>query len=202
MANLPNILTLSRIGAIPILVVLFYIESETGRILTLVVFVLAAATDFFDGYVARARKLQSRFGRFLDPVADKLLVGSVIFLLVAFDRVTGLMIIPALIILCREILVSGLREFLAGFSVSVPVSRLAKWKTAVQMVAIGFLILGDAGPEALPVTLIGEIGLTIAALLTIITGYDYFRSAVGRMGEPAHPTGETVEGAPPVTRTG
>ena len=84
MANLPNILTLSRIGAIPILVVLFYIESETGRILTLVVFVLAAATDFFDGYVARARKLQSRFGRFLDPVADKLLVGSVIFLLVAF----------------------------------------------------------------------------------------------------------------------
>ena len=125
MANLPNILTLSRIGAIPILVVLFYIESETGRILTLVVFVLAAATDFFDGYVARARKLQSRFGRFLDPVADKLLVGSVIFLLVAFDRVTGLMIIPALIILCREILVSGLRAYLAGFAVegAPPVPR-------------------------------------------------------------------------------
>ncbi len=202
MANLPNILTLSRIGAIPVLVALFYVESETGRILTLAVFVLAAATDFFDGYVARARKQQSQFGRFLDPVADKLLVGSVIFLLVAFDRVTGLVIVPALIILCREILVSGLREFLAGFSISVPVSRLAKWKTTVQMVAIGFLILGDGGPEALPVTLIGEAGLTIAALLTIVTGYGYFRSALGRMGEPARPKGEAVDGAPPVTRTG
>lgn len=202
MANLPNILTLSRIGAIPILVALFYIESETGRILTLAVFVLAAATDFFDGYVARTRKLQSQFGRFLDPVADKLLVGSVIFLLVAFDRVTGLVIIPALVILCREILVSGLREFLAGFSISVPVSRLAKWKTAVQMVAIGFLILGDAGPVALPITLIGEVGLTIAALLTILTGYGYFRSAAGRMGQLAPPKGDAAERAPPATRPG
>ena len=204
MANLPNILTLSRIGAIPILVVLFYIESETGRILTLVVFVLAAATDFFDGYVARARKLQSRFGRFLDPVADKLLVGSVIFLLVAFDRVTGLMIIPALIILCREILVSGLREFLAEVKVGMPVSSLAKWKTTIQMFALGFLIIGDASPGWIPSEAIGAIGLWAAALLTLVTGYDYLHAGLQHLtadspaqGKDATPARVAAEPAKP-----
>lgn len=171
--SLPNMLTLSRIGAIPVLVALFFVPAPLGPWLALSVFALAGLTDFLDGYIARSRQLQSRLGVMLDPIADKLLVASVIFLLVAFGRVEGLAIIPAAVILCREIIVSGLREFLASLQVGLPVSRLSKWKTAIQMVAMAFLILGKSGPPGTEA--IGLIGLWAAAVLTLITGYTYFR---------------------------
>ena len=160
MLTLPNILTLARVAVIPLFVGLFFLESATWQWIACGLFALAAITDFFDGYVARARAQLSAFGTFLDPIADKLLVASALLMMVGFGQIAGVTIIPAVIILCREILVSGLREYLAGISVGLPVSRLAKWKTTIQMVAIGFLIVGDAAhptlPEAFPVRLIGE----------------------------------------------
>ncbi len=140
------------------------------------IFVAAAITDFLDGYLARARNQASDFGRFLDPVADKLLIAATLLLLAVFGRMSTLTVIPAVIILSREFLISGLREFLAGRQIEVPVSKLAKWKTTVQMMAIGFLLVGDAGPTWMPVRMIGEIGLWIAAALTIFTGVAYFRA--------------------------
>ena len=176
--NLPNLLTLFRIAVIPGLVALFYIESRFASWLACGLFSLAAITDFFDGYIARVTKQQSAFGRFLDPVADKLLVASALLMMVAFGQISGLVILPALVILCREITVSGLREYLAGLQVSVPVSQLAKWKTTLQMVAIAVLIVGDNGPRDIPVVEIGEVGLWAAAILTIVTGYDYLRAGL------------------------
>lgn len=182
LTSLPNALTLSRIVVIPILVGLFYVPGEAARWIACGLFVIAAITDYFDGYLARRWSQISAFGRFLDPIADKLLVAAVILMLVATDVIQGLVVLPALIILCREVLVSGLREFLAGLNVGLPVSRLAKWKTMLQMMALGFLIVGDAGPSAVPVQTIGELGLWIAALLTLATGYDYLRVGLGHMG--------------------
>ncbi len=176
--NLPNLLTLFRIAVIPGLVALFYIESRFASWLACGLFSLAAITDFLDGYIARVTKQQSAFGRFLDPVADKLLVSSALLMMVAFGQISGLVILPALVILCREITVSGLREYLAGLQVSVPVSQLAKWKTTLQMVAIAVLIVGDNGPRDIPVVEIGEVGLWAAAILTIVTGYDYLRAGL------------------------
>ena len=176
--NLPNLLTLFRIAVIPGLVALFYIESRFASWLACGLFSLAAVTDFLDGYIARVTKQQSAFGRFLDPVADKLLVASALLMMVAFGQISGLVILPALVILCREITVSGLREYLAGLQVSVPVSQLAKWKTTLQMVAIAVLIVGDNGPRDIPVVEIGEVGLWAAAILTIVTGYDYLRAGL------------------------
>ena len=176
--NLPNLLTLFRIAVIPGLVALFYIESRFASWLACGLFSLAAITDFLDGYIARVTKQQSAFGRFLDPVADKLLVASALLMMVAFGQISGLVILPALVILCREITVSGLREYLAGLQVSVPVSQLAKWKTTLQMVAIAVLIVGDNGPRDIPVVEIGEVGLWAAAILTIVTGYDYLRAGL------------------------
>jgi len=176
--NLPNLLTLFRIAVIPGLVVLFYFETRFASWLACGLFSLAAITDFLDGYIARATKSQSAFGRFLDPVADKLLVASALLMMVAFGQISGLVILPALVILCREITVSGLREYLAGLQVSVPVSQLAKWKTTLQMVAIAVLIVGDNGPRDIPVVEIGEVGLWAAAILTIVTGYDYLRAGL------------------------
>ncbi|MBM3573553.1 MAG: CDP-diacylglycerol--glycerol-3-phosphate 3-phosphatidyltransferase, partial [Alphaproteobacteria bacterium] len=149
--SLPNLLTLSRIVVIPVLVALFYVDGAAARWLACALFTAACITDYFDGYLARIWRQDTDFGRFLDPIADKLLVGSALFMLVAMDHISGLTVLPALVILCREILVSGLREFLAGIKLRVPVSRLAKWKTTIQMVAIGFLIVGDAGPPPLPI---------------------------------------------------
>jgi cardiolipin synthase len=182
--SLPNLLTLSRILVIPVLVALFFMPGEKAKWAALALFALAGITDYFDGYFARTRRQISALGRFLDPVADKLLIASVILLLVAFDRITGWTVLPALVILCREILVSGLREFLAGLRVRVPVSRLAKWKTGIQMVAIGFLIVGDSSPSLIPALQIGAAGLWIAAVLTIVTGYDYLRSGLKYMTAP------------------
>jgi len=184
--KLPNILTMSRVAVIPVFVALFFLESATGQWVACGLFALAAITDFFDGYLARSRDQTSAFGTFLDPVADKLLVASALLMMVAFDQISGLVVVPAVIILCREILVSGLREYLAGFAVSLPVSRLAKWKTTVQMIAIGFLIVGNAAhpavPEAFPVRLIGEAGLWVAAVITLVTGFDYLRTGLRHMG--------------------
>jgi len=184
--TLPNILTMSRVAVIPVFVALFFLESATGQWVACGLFALAAITDFFDGYLARSRDQTSAFGTFLDPVADKLLVASALLMMVAFDQISGLVVVPAVIILCREILVSGLREYLAGFAVSLPVSRLAKWKTTVQMIAIGFLIVGNAAhpavPEAFPVRLIGEAGLWVAAVITLVTGFDYLHTGLRHMG--------------------
>ncbi|MEE2745302.1 MAG: CDP-diacylglycerol--glycerol-3-phosphate 3-phosphatidyltransferase [Pseudomonadota bacterium] len=180
LTNLPNLLTLSRIGAIPLLIITFYIESPYGNWIGLGVLVYAGVTDFFDGYVARVMSQQSLVGKFLDPIADKLLVGSLLVMLVAFDRIEGLSVLPATVILCREILVSGLREFLAGIKMSVPVSRLSQWKTTIQMLMLGFLLVGPAGPAFGPLstTEIGVIGLWMSAMLTLITGYDYLRAGL------------------------
>lgn len=182
--TLPNALTLSRIVAIPLLVASFWLPHPASNWVALGLFAAASITDYFDGYFARRWGQISRLGRFLDPIADKLLVAAALMMLVADRGIDGLTILPAILVMCREILVSGLREFLAELRVSMPVSALAKWKTTIQMVAIGILLLGDAGPDAVPVRLIGEIGLWIAAALTVVTGYDYLRAGLAHMVEP------------------
>ena len=171
LTKLPNILTFSRVLSIPVVVgLLLFIDDPLGSWLAFSVYTYACITDFFDGYLARAWHQQSAFGRFLDPIADKLLVASVLLVLVGIDRVSGLTVLPAAVILCREILVSGLREFLAEVSVSVPVTTLAKWKTTLQMLALGFLMVGPNGPMFGPVSTseIGIYGLWFAAVLTLV----------------------------------
>ena len=195
-STLPMILTLSRMAAIPVLTALFFVEGDTARYVACALYSAAAITDYLDGYLARAWKQQSKLGRIFDPIADKLLVAATILLLVAFDRVGGVLILPALVILCREVLVSGLREFLAEIRALLPVSRLAKWKTGIQMTALGFLIVGDAAPTAaLPVTWIGVTGLWIAAALTLITGWDYLQIGLRHVEE------DTATPVPPAERT-
>lgn len=184
--SLPNLLTLSRIVAIPLVIATFYVDDPLARWVACGLFVAAAVTDWFDGYFARTRNQMSAFGRFLDPIADKLLVAAVLFMLVAFDRVSQWSELPALVILLREILVSGLREFLAEVRIGMPVSRLAKWKTGIQMVALPVLLVGDAGPVFLPTSELGEIALWMAAFLTLITGWDYLRAGLKHLrAEPA-----------------
>lgn len=181
LTSLPNLLTLYRIGIIPVLLIVLYIDGVWGRWAALVLYASACLTDYLDGYLARNRGEVSLLGRFLDPIADKLLVAAVILVLVAVDSVTGLTLLPALVILCREILVSGLREYLAEIQVPLPVSKLAKWKTTIQMVALGILILGEAGPSFLPVQVIGEVGIWLAGALTLVTGYDYLSRGLKHM---------------------
>lgn len=166
----PNLLTIGRVLAVPALAAAFYLPGDLGMWVTCLIFSIAAITDFLDGYLARSWSMQSSFGRMLDPIADKLLVGAAILMLVHFDRAP---ILPALVILCREIIVSGLREFLAELQVGLPVSKLAKWKTAVQMTALGFLMVGSAAPWWTFAEPIGWYGLWLAAILTVITGLDY-----------------------------
>lgn len=187
LTGVPNLLTLSRILAIPIVVATFYIDGDYVRWFACILFSAAGVTDWLDGHMARRWKQQSELGRFLDPIADKLLVAATLLMLVGKDRLPFGALLPALVILCREILVSGLREYLAGLRVGLPVSKLAKWKTAIQMVAIGFLIVGDAGPAFLPVKDIGGTLLWIAALLTLVTGYDYLRAGLAHMTRAAPP---------------
>jgi cardiolipin synthase (CMP-forming) len=186
LTSLPNLLTLSRIVAIPLVVATFYLPvgDSTARWSACVLFSLAGFTDWLDGHFARRWQQQSDLGRFLDPVADKLLVAATLFMLAAFDRMSHWSFLPALVILGREIMVSGLREHLAAIRVSVPVTRLAKWKTGIQMGAIGVLLVGSAGPDWLPVQLIGELMLWAAGLLTLVTGYDYLRAGVAHMDQP------------------
>ena len=173
LSTLPNALTLFRIGVIPIVMGCFYMNSKIGDSIAAFCFTLACISDYLDGYFARMLHQETNLGTFLDPVADKLLIASTLLMLVGFDRIQDISLIPAVIILCREILVSGLREFLAQTAVSMPVTPLAKWKTTLQMVALGFLTLGDPMPGLIPLPLLGTIALWIAALLTLFTGYDY-----------------------------
>ena len=184
LTSVPNLLTLSRILVIPVVVATFYVPGDYARWFCCALFAAAGFTDWLDGHVARRWEQQSELGRFLDPIADKLLVSATLFMLTAFGRLSTQALLPALVILCREILVSGLREYLAGLPVGMPVSRLAKWKTAIQMVAIGVLIVGDAGWRVLPVVAIGETLLWLAALLTLVTGYDYLRAGLSHIVRP------------------
>ena len=181
--NLPNLLTLSRIAAVPVLVALVALHSPGGDVAAMLVFGAAGITDFLDGRIARNRKMLSDLGRMLDPIADKLLVGATLMVLAGHGRLPFQGLYPAVVILCREILVSGLREYLAGLAVGLPVTRLAKWKTGLQMAALGTLLAGDDGAAVLhlgflPVGQIGTAMLWAAALLTLITGWDYLRAGL------------------------
>ena len=191
LTSLPNLLTLSRILAIPVVIATFYLDGDYARWMGCALFAAAGFTDWLDGHFARRWEQQSELGRFLDPIADKLLVSATLFMLTVTGRLSSHAVLPALVILCRGILVSGLREYLAGLRVGLPVSRLAKWKTAIQMVAIGVLIVGNAGWHALPIVAIGETLLWIAALLTLVTGYDYLRAGLTHIARPRAPGGKT-----------
>ena len=178
--SLPNVLTYLRILAIPAVVsCLLAIPADLGRWLALTIYVLACFTDWLDGYLARVWQQQSTLGRMLDPIADKLLVGATLLALTSDNTIGPVGLWAAIIILCREILVSGLREFLAELNVKIHVTQLAKWKTTLQMIALGVLIAGPAGDKIIPHT--SQVGLAllwIAALLTLLTGYDYLKAAV------------------------
>jgi CDP-diacylglycerol---glycerol-3-phosphate 3-phosphatidyltransferase len=186
---IPNLLTYGRIVAVPIVVGCMYWQSilQGGlwlRWVALAIFIAAAITDILDGYFARSLGQQSSFGRMLDPIADKLLVASCLLMLAADETIKGWSLWAAIVILCREILVSGLREYLAELRVSVPVSTLAKWKTTAQLVAIGFLLAGEAGDQIIPiVTPTGLTLLWVSAIVTLYTGYDYFRAGVQHLIE-------------------
>ena len=187
--NIPNLLTYGRILAVPLVVFCFFIEgklksSDPARWAALTLFVVASLTDFLDGYLARIWQQTSSIGRMLDPIADKLLVASCLLMLAADGIIHGWTLWAAIVILCREILVSGLREYLAALRVSVPVTRLAKWKTTAQLVAIGFLLAGEAGDRVFPfVTQLGLLLLWLSAIFTIYTGWDYFRSGIHHLIE-------------------
>ena len=206
---LPNLLTYARIAAVPAVVGAFYGNVVLNgplwlRWVAVAIFIAAALTDMLDGYFARAWEQQSSFGRMLDPIADKVLVASCLLMLAAADTIRGWSLWAAIVILCREVLVSGLREYLAELNVRVQVTRLAKWKTTVQLIAVGFLLAGEAGDAVVPgltvtiptlwttgvfvgtqtlglVTFIGIAMLWISALLTLYTGWDYFRAGVKHM---------------------
>ncbi|WP_306118658.1 MULTISPECIES: CDP-diacylglycerol--glycerol-3-phosphate 3-phosphatidyltransferase [unclassified Roseitalea] len=181
---LPNLLTYGRIAAVPLMVLCFFIEgrlaaSDLARWSALAIFVIASLTDYLDGYLARKWQQASAIGKMLDPIADKLLVSVALLLLAAEGTIAGWSLWAAIVILCREILVSGLREYLAAVRVSVPVSQLAKWKTTIQLVAVGFLLAGPAGDKVVPyVSETGIVLLWISAIITLYTGWDYYRSGL------------------------
>jgi cardiolipin synthase len=190
LTDLPNVLTLSRIAAIPLMVALVAIKVPAGDLAACILFSVAAITDYYDGKLARSRRQQSDLGRMLDPIADKLLVGAALMMLVGQSRLSALGLYPAIVIMLREILVSGLREYLAGIRIGLPVTRLAKWKTGFQMGAVGTLLAGNTtagllGLSFLPVSLIGETMLWIAATLTLITGWDYLTAGWRHAATPA-----------------
>lgn len=173
-----NFLTLLRILLIPLLILAFYMNSGTWRFVAAVAFITGCITDYLDGYVARTFSQTSRLGQFLDPIADKLLVASTLLLLAGFGRISEFSLIPAIIILSREILVSGLREHLSDFRVTLAVSRLAKWKTSLQMLSICLLLVGDTLEVNQGMRNCGELLLWAAALLTLLTGYKYLRAGL------------------------
>ena len=182
MWTLPNLLTLSRILGVPLLVACLWWPGWTvGYGLAFALYTLIGVTDYFDGYLARAQGTVSKLGTFLDPIADKIMVAAVLLMMVARGDIGGWHLIAAMIILLREIMVSGLREFLGGIQVSVPVSALAKWKTTLQLVALGALILGGAVPQWAWVHSVGLVSLWAAAILTLVTGWDYLRVGLKHM---------------------
>lgn len=174
MINIANKLTMGRIAVIPVICVLMEMPGQWSNWLAMILFVLAAVTDYFDGYIARNYNQLSTWGRVLDPIADKLLVASVILMIAVTDRLNDINFVPALIILLREVAVSGLREFLAELRVGLPVSRLAKWKTAVQMTALPFLICNTVDFGLFTAGNVGVVLIWIAAALTVVTGWDYW----------------------------
>ncbi|GMO61678.1 MAG: CDP-diacylglycerol--glycerol-3-phosphate 3-phosphatidyltransferase [Rickettsiales bacterium] len=194
--NIPNVLTTIRIVLIPLIIDCFYTDLKLVNILTAFLFAVASITDFFDGYLARKNNIQSNFGKCLDPIADKLLVSVTLIMLINFNPNNLIILISSLIIICREILVSGLREFLASINVSLPVSRLGKWKTGIQMLAIGALLLAGQGSDLVYnevmelveaedivrislegyIQMIGEYALCISALLTTLSGFQYLKT--------------------------
>lgn len=184
MYSLPNLLTISRIVVIPVIFLSIYIHAVWWSVIAAVLFIMAAITDYFDGYLARSRNETSAFGRLLDPIADKLLVLSALLIIVANRMVDELSYIPVGIIMCREVLVSGLREFLAEVKVGMPVTRLAKWKTGFQMTALSMILMSrvgiiEIGGTFVPVWgVLGEVLLWVAGVLTFITGYDYFKKSL------------------------
>ena len=194
LTDLPNVLTLCRIAAIPVIVALVAWRTPVGDLLACIVFSAAGITDYLDGHLARTRRQTSDLGRMLDPIADKLLVGATLMLLAGQDRLSAWGLYPAIVILLREILVSGLREHLAGLRVGLPVTQLAKWKTGVQMGALGTLLAGDdtaalLGLGWLPVSSIGEAMLWAAAALTLWTGWDYLMTGLRHStGAPVSPS--------------
>jgi cardiolipin synthase (CMP-forming) len=179
-ASLPNVLTYARIVAVPAVVACLYLGPDVnGRWWALAIYLAACFTDWLDGYLARAWRQQSTLGRMLDPIADKLLVGATLLMLTHDNTIDGVQVWAAVIILCREILVSGLREFLAELNVKVHVTQLAKWKTTLQMIALGVLLAGPAGDQIVPgLTSTGLVLLWVSALLTLWTGFDYLKAAV------------------------
>ncbi len=190
--DLPNVLTLSRIAAIPLLVLLVALRLPAADLAACVVFSAAAITDYYDGKLARSRRQQSNLGRMLDPIADKLLVGAALMMLVGQNRLSGPALYPAIVIMLREILVSGLREYLAGIRIGLPVTPLAKWKTGFQMGALGTLLAGDTTAHLLhlgflPVSAIGEGMLWGAAGLTLWTGWDYLTAGWRHATVPTDP---------------
>jgi cardiolipin synthase len=202
--DLPNLLTLSRIAAIPLLVLLAALRTPWGDVGACLVFSLAAITDYFDGKIARQRQSISGFGRMLDPIADKLLVAAALMMLAGLGRLPGLSLYPAILIMLREILVSGLREYLAELRIGLPVTKLAKWKTGFQMGALGTLIAGETGAAVLhlsflPVSLIGEAMLWTAAALTLVTGWDYLLAGL-RNADTAAPAQSPEGHAKPAIR--
>jgi len=197
LTDLPNVLTLSRIAAIPLLVVLAALRTPGADMAACVLFSAAAITDYFDGALARSRSQHSDLGRMLDPIADKLLVGATLMMLVGENRLSHLGLYPAIVIMLREILVSGLREYLASIRIGLPVTALAKWKTGFQMAALGTLLAGNDGAALiglgfLPIGIVGETMLWVAAALTLVTGWDYVNAGV------RHASGPTPSGAPAV----
>jgi cardiolipin synthase len=177
--NLPNNLTLFRIAIIPVIAALMFIPNAWAAWAALFFYTAACVTDWLDGYLARKMKIISAFGRFLDPIADKLLIAILLLLFAGLGRLEGWWLIPTCIIMFREVLIAGLREFLGPQNIIIHVSNLAKWKTTSQMIALGFLVVGDFGNVILPHTLlIGQILLSVSAVLTFITGWDYLRQGI------------------------
>ena len=191
LTDLPNLLTLSRIAAIPVLVLCVALRTPGGDLAACLIFAAAGITDWLDGHLARTWRQQSELGRMLDPIADKLLVGASLMLLAGLGRLSDWGLLPAIIILLREILVSGLREYLASLRVGLPVTRLAKWKTGFQMGALGTLLAGNSTASLLhiplPVGTIGEVMLWLAAALTLVTGWDYLTTGLRHVQQPSRP---------------
>ena len=175
--NLPNSISTGRIALVPVLAAILYVDSPTMRWFALLVYTIGCVSDFLDGYLARREKQISELGRMLDPVADKLLVVTVIFMLVITQRLEGINLVAALIILLREFLVSALREFLADLRMRMHVTGAAKWKTALQMLALGFFIVGDAAPKNIVsfVSIAGTTLLWAAATISVTSGIGYIR---------------------------
>lgn len=185
MNNLPNILSIARLALLPVIIWLFFMEAHWGAKavwLCFILYAIGAITDWLDGYLARKMKIVSDFGTFFDPISDKIFVASMLVLLVGFERLPGLWMVPVLVILAREFLISGLREYLGPRNIQVPVMKLAKWKTAVQMIAIGLLVIGPYAPYTLES---GRWGLAIAALLTVITGWGYMKAGLDHLRKMA-----------------